>query len=639
MFGSCAPRTLITWGRIWPCQRSGNFQTSRKGDRRLIPRGSRILWSITMDRGGQLVQTLQKAGYPKAPQLDGEDFDWLFDTTDAKSFLDWFCGTVSEHNVISDEKLQAFNELKESGKAVLDEKAVREVLKTCETANSKMAAMEEVAIEKLEEEVEALKKLRNLRIRRRNKLQMIASANNNLTLKMGNLEEADAKKLRETVRALEATNKNFNRELGAIVQSAQALMSFFTIPDEGCELSSPTFLFQVLLENFFFEEEQHTASLSSLTKEHFGGNLSEGPLGSENVQELLQVPGDPSASDPDVKIVETMKLNLAYISAKHKLIQSKATRVSLEAGLKWAENYLSAAPSKVTNKENLQSRILSLDGEIAETMNHIDVLKGKNLVELVRQNAQLLNIPIMKGEYDAQRAWQDLHSKKQDILCARLLKQKASLEVLQMGYELELKKHREVYMELTAIIEELNRSANGLDERLTMMSDPSLVSSSKPRSNIDSKDSATHRLYQVLDGDQTQKLFRTYNGLESAAQKLAQDVVTLKDQLAVAEQEQVLLLSKLNADLKSLQGYMCPGGKELLLSTPEVANLFQQLDSQLEKLNHVLVGVLDDLKVKRKILQSNKMQHVEKQLYVYFFQNEGLLRNVVEKVESQADNH
>lgn len=49
--------------------------------------------------------------------------------------------------------------------------------------------------------------------------------------------------------------------------------------------------------------------------------------------------------------------------------------------------------------------------------------------------------------------------------------------------------------------------------------------------------------------------------------------------------------------------------------------------------------VLEDLRVKQKILQSSKFDKLEKELYVYFFQNEELLKSIVQNLESQADIH
>ncbi|XP_053314170.1 HAUS augmin-like complex subunit 3 [Spea bombifrons] len=593
-----------------------------------------------MNGGERFVQTLRKAGYPKAPKLDGEDFDWLFETTDAKTFLDWFCVNVTEQNVLSEEKLQAFNDLKESGKAILDDKALNEVLKTCKTSHSAVTAMEHVPMEKLEQDIEALKKLRNLHIHRRNKLQMMASTNSHTMLKFKSLEEADAKKLKETLADLKIANNKLNHALDNIVEGVQKLMSFFTVSEAGCELPSPVFVSQVLLEKYLSSEAQSTAALTSFTKEHFFEGLSKLIEGSGENFMLLQLDSktDCNEEELDNKCKEMMKLQLAYISAKHKLIQARAKRASLKAGLQWAEDHAPAAQSKVSRADILKTRISSLNDEAAQIQTNIDVLKRESLPALVRENAQLLNMPIVKGDYDLQIARQNHYTNKQDLVCSHLMKQKASFELLQLGYELELRKHRDVYRQLKSIIEELRQDSNKLEERvMMMMADACLLPSDKPKNNIDSRDSATHRLYELVDGDQTQKLFRHFSGLESVARKLTQDIVTLKDQLAVSEQEQALLQSNLEADLKSFRDIMYPEGQDLQLNTPEVANHFHKLDTQLEKLNHILLEVLDDLRAKRKILDCDKLHQIEKQLYVYFFQNEGHLRQIVENLESRAD--
>lgn len=68
-----------------------------------------------MSCGKEFVEILTKIGYPKASELNGEDFDWLFESSEDKSFLEWFCGTVNEQHVLSEEELQDFNRLLESG--------------------------------------------------------------------------------------------------------------------------------------------------------------------------------------------------------------------------------------------------------------------------------------------------------------------------------------------------------------------------------------------------------------------------------------------------------------------------------------------------------------------------------------------
>ncbi|CAN2388430.1 HAUS augmin-like complex, partial [Pristimantis euphronides] len=592
-----------------------------------------------MNRGDRFVQTLKKLGYPKASKLDGEDFDWLFETTDARAFLDWFCTSVTEQNVVSEGTLKAFNELKASGKAVLDEKALEEVMKTCKPSSSKDLALEEVAVEKLEEELDALQKLQSVHLQRRNKLQVLASTNIHSCLKFKDKEDEEAKALNETLRVLQVTSNKLNRELQTVVEGVQKLLSFYSFQEKGqTSSSSPIFLFQVLLDKYLSCEEQSTAALTQFTKEHFFKGMSKCIEGTDEDFELLQLDGN-SRNDPALedKCKEMMRLQLAYISARHRLIETKAKNASLKAGLQWVEANASAAQSKDSHKDKLVMRISSLKDKTSQIENQIESLKRETLPALVRESAQLLNMPIVKGDYDMQIARHNLYASRQDLVCHHLMKQRASYDLLQLGFELELRKQRNVNHQLEALIQELRGNAERLEARIVMMSDAALLASNKPRSNVDSRDAASHGLFQVLDGDDTQKLFRTYSGLESVSQKLSGDIQSLKDQLAVSQQEQSLFVTKLESNIKMLQDYMYLDGTDLMLNTPEVSSNFKQVHSNLDTLNQILLEVLEDLRVKRKILQSSKFDKLEKEIYVYFFKNEELLKNIVQNLESQTD--
>ncbi|XP_056410931.1 HAUS augmin-like complex subunit 3 isoform X2 [Hyla sarda] len=591
-----------------------------------------------MNCGDRLVQTLRKLSYPKASKLDGEDFDWLFETTDARSFLDWFCANITEQNVVSEEKQQAFNELKESGK-VLDEKALEEVMKMVKPSSSKGSALEELAVEKLEEELHTLQKLRALRLQRRNKLQMLASANAHSCLKLQYKEDKDSKALSETLSRLQVTGTKLNHELQTVVEGIQKLVSFYRPQEKGQTSSSPPiFLFQVLLDKYLSCEEQSTVTLTQFTKEHFFEGLSRCIEGTDEDFELIQLDGD-VRNDPalEEKCKEMMRLQLAYISAKHKLIETKAKNSSIKAGLQWVEANSSAVQSKAAQKDKLMVRLSSLKNETLQIEDQIESIKRETLPALVRESAQLLNMPIVKGDYDMQIAQHNVYKARQDLVCDHLMKQRTSFELLQLGFELELRKQRNVNRQLEALIQELRKSAETLEARLLMMSDASLLASNKPRINIDSRDLATHGLYQLLDGDNSQKLFRTYSTLESVAQKLSLDIQSVQDQLAVSQQEQSIFMSKLESDLKTLQDNMYEDGHQLMLTIPELSSSFQQLTSHLDQLNQILLEVLEDVRVKQKILQSSKFEKLEKELYVYFFQNEELLRRIVQNLESRVD--
>ncbi|XP_053552653.1 HAUS augmin-like complex subunit 3, partial [Bombina bombina] len=219
-------------------------------------------------------------------------------------------------------------------------------------------------------------------------------------------------------------------------------------------------------------------------------------------------------------------------------------------------------------EENMKTRISSLRNEVSQIQNHVDQINSETLPKLVREGAQLLTMPVVKGDYDQQITLQEMHIAKQDLICNHLMKQKTSFELLLLGYELELRKHRDVSRQLKTVIQDLQMISESVEKRLTLLNDASLSSTAKSRNNIDSKDSSSHRLYDLLEDNKMQKLFRTYSGLESVAQKLTKDIASLKDQVIVSKQEQSIILSKLDADLKSLSDFMYPKGKTVLLNTP-----------------------------------------------------------------------
>nr|XP_033806691.1 HAUS augmin-like complex subunit 3 isoform X2 [Geotrypetes seraphini] len=591
-----------------------------------------------MSSGSLFVETIRKLGYEKANKLNGEDFDWLFETVD-KSFLEWFCGNINGQHVLPEEKLIAFNSLKESGKFILDEKALDEVLKTCKS-ESKNTCKDEVAFVKLEDELQALQKVKSKKIQQRNKLQMMTASTSHMSLVLKDQEEEVTKVLKDTHRALNAINIKINSELQALIESVKMLSSFFTV--SGGQDRSPeiTFLSQLVLEKYLSQEEQSTSALTLYTKKQFFEGITELVESSNEENFQLVDINRPSIYDESIDIREERRhemarLQLAYICAKNQFIHLKSRSESVKIGLQWAGHNIHSIQSKAAGKEqHLETRISSLKNELLLLKSQVDQINKETLPCLVKENAQLLNMPIVKGDFDLQIARQDYYTSRQDMVCGQLIKQKSSFELLHLAYEIELRKHREIHRQLENLIQELKHSSKGLEKRLDILLDP-LIQYPKQRNTIDSNDATTHRLYQLIDGEnKKQQLFITYNGLEQVAQKLMQDIISLQDQLAISDKEQVLFLSKLDADLESLYDSLYCGGQDPLLSAQEITEHIQQLEVHLNKLNQLVLEIVTDTKAKRKILETNKLHQMEKQLYVYFFKDDDGLKDIIEKLES-----
>nr|XP_004656079.1 HAUS augmin-like complex subunit 3 [Jaculus jaculus]XP_044986307.1 HAUS augmin-like complex subunit 3 [Jaculus jaculus]XP_044986308.1 HAUS augmin-like complex subunit 3 [Jaculus jaculus]XP_044986309.1 HAUS augmin-like complex subunit 3 [Jaculus jaculus] len=594
-----------------------------------------------MSCGNEFVQTLKRIGYPKADSLNGEDFDWLFETVEDESFLKWFCGNVNEQNVLSEKELEAFNILQKSGKPILELSALDEVLKTCKTFDLKTPKLDNKELEKLEEEVRTLQKLKNLKIQQRNKCQLMVSETSHKSVRLNTKQEEASKKLKQSQRVLNAMNTKLSNELQALTDRVNELMIFFRNSNLGQRTNPMVFLSQFSLEKYISQEEQSTTALTLYTKKQFFEGIHEVVESSNEENFQLVDIQTPSICDNEEifeeRRLEMARLQLAYICAQHQLIYLKASNLSIKSSIKWAEENLQSLTSKAIGKENLDAQSFSLNSEILNLEEQITHIKVKSLPAVVKENAQLLNMPVVKGDFDLQIVKQDCYTERQKLVLNQLIKQKASFELVQLAYEIELRKHWDTYRQLENLVQELSQRNIMLCQRLEMLTDPSASEQLSARNPIDTKDYSTHRLYQLLEGDNKKKeLFITHENLEEVAEKLKLDVSLVQHQLAVSTQEHFSFLSKLNNDVDMLCDALYQGGNQLLLSDQEITEHFHQVESQLNKLNHLLTDILADVKTKRKILATNKLYQMERELYVYFFKDGDYLKDVVENLENQS---
>ncbi|KAH0617634.1 hypothetical protein JD844_016079 [Phrynosoma platyrhinos] len=596
-----------------------------------------------MDCGIQFVETLKRIGYSKANSLNGEDFDWLFETLEDKSFLEWFCTTLNEHQVLSEEDLQSFNILLKSSKPVLEEESLDEVLKTCKSAElstNNYDDEDEEKLKTLQDEFQALQKMKQLKINRLNKLQMVASTHSLMSLKLKEREEEIFKNGKEGQGSFIALNTKINNELQSLTEGAEKLTSFLMVAPQQQHLGTHSVLLaQHDLDKYLHQEEESTTSLTLYTKKQFFHGISDlvESFNEENFQ-LLDIRNSSTceeSSDVFEERLELTRLQMAYISAHHQLIQQKAKNLSMKSGLQWAKENISSLKKSI-GKEKFEARISSLNNDISKFKKHLAQINSETLPLLIKEDAELLNMPVVRGDFDLQIARQEYYISRQDQICHQLIKQKASFEFLQLAYENELRKLRDYSRLLENMVQDLKRSSDALAHTLETMSDPSISHHKIVRSTIDLKDHATQRLYQLLEGKNPKQLFRTHEGLEKMAEELHLDTVAILDRLTITNEDQILLLSKIDADVISLHNAMYQSGESICLSNQELAEQFQRLEFQLNKLNQLIMDLLADIKAKKKVLENNKMQQIERKLCVYFFKDEERLKNVVERLEQQV---
>ncbi|NWW35908.1 HAUS3 protein, partial [Panurus biarmicus] len=597
-----------------------------------------------MSCGKDFVETLKKIGCPKADELNGEDFDWMFESSEDKSFLEWFCGNINEQHVVSEEELQDFDNLLECGKPVLEGNALDEVLKTLEPKGSTNSQEddreEEEEVKKLEDELQTLQKLKNLQIHRHNKLQLLVTTNSHVLQTFQSREEEARKDWKEGLEVFTAANNKLDNELQSLIAAVKKFASFFTASDseQGSD-AHPVFFSQLPLDRYLSVEEQSTAALTSHIKKHFCKGMSEcaenSHEGSFQLEDLIkQIPFD-EANEVCEERQEIARLQAAYICGQNQLIQLQAEEEGMNSAIKCAESLLQSSDKDIGQQENIDAKLSSLSAEISAIKQDIAQINNEELLPLLKKNAQLLTAPVVKEYLNHQIARQDCYAAIQDKIGRHLIRQKTSFELIQLACDLEMKKHQEISCQLENLVESLKQSTDELQQRLQVIAER--TEQAKPRNTISSEDGLSCRLYQLLEGgSKKQQLFKTYKSLEQMAQKLKQDCATVQDQLAASAQEQSLLLSNLERDVDTLHGALYCGTNQIQLRSLELTEQFHQLEVDLNELNNLLKDLVADLKSKRSFLESNRLYQMERDLYVYFFKDEEHLKEMVEKLEQQS---
>lgn len=331
--------------------------------------------------GGQFVEALGRLGYPGASSLKASEFDWLFDCAPENlHFLRFVCRTLTRNNVLTTEEARAFQELRKSGKPLLDEAALGEVLKTIgpsdgsganilapssSSSSSVFAADGDVATEDLESELQALRKEKELKQRRYNRLQVVATSRADVDLRLSAELESAACKLKEASATIGAENADTNALLHNLTDEVSKLASYLPVqpevkqkgkgetvaPSNPSISKSPTVLLsQLSLDPYLHQEELNTKTLAAFTQKHFFQGISD--IVQTSCSERFQVLDLSSCEDGEEeesehqgrereeRVVERRRTEMArlqwsHIVAQHQLMQAMAEEKSVTAGLDW----------------------------------------------------------------------------------------------------------------------------------------------------------------------------------------------------------------------------------------------------------------------------------------------------------------
>ncbi|XP_077981905.1 HAUS augmin-like complex subunit 3 [Glandiceps talaboti] len=616
-----------------------------------------------MNEGKDFVRTLHKLGYKSQHELQGENFDWLFEVDGVADFLHWFCENLNEDNYVSKKELEKFKVIKSSGKVILEGQELQDALQDIQSADVHLTddkLREEIA--RLERHKKQCQERKAKLVQHRNKLSMHHTAISHRLAKMSLVEASAKKELHEQSEKTQTDNLQTNISSERLSKGVSDLCGLYTQStpnatyNRAChDLENAYFLSQVSLEMYFREEEVFTQELTKYTKKQFFKDIGQIAGGSDmSSYSFLDVrsPTGVILHGENEEVFKRECKELARIQSEYPVglyrnIKAQVQSQSTEAALKYLEqkSVTLQQNSNPRTESELRQQLHEAETKLQHVKRRATMLNEMQLKSLVHKIGELQTSRVLNGDYDLQIARQDYFTYKQEQVMKQLIVQKARSEFLTMSFEVEEKKHRQTHQLLSGISKFLKMNQQSLQSRMVMMSEPSLSPSTTLKQTIDSRDRFTIRLHQIImdSEDQSQDqvhLFLKYATLIDGAKKLTNQLAMLKSSLTSSgtsrDDTLALLECSLNECEEMLYSDSATKGGFPQLCPREIAQSITQLTQLLDGLEEKLLEFISTISAKHKTLQSNRLLATERNLFVYFFTKPAKLRQLLADLSARV---
>ncbi|EDO48119.1 predicted protein [Nematostella vectensis] len=445
-------------------------------------------------------------------------------------------------------------------------------------------------IESASKTVESMNKRLHKLVHQRNKLSIHQTKASHQLSKINPVEKESKQKYKKCLEACQTESKQIDLAIGKLLKTVSDLTGLHT---EQKEDKQKAFLSQLSSGDFYDSEERFTSELTSYTrKQFFEGFADMAGRGDENRYELLEI-SDPTAllirGESEEVILndckELSRLQKVYSRSEQKRISAEAAACGVMAAVKLAEE--------------------------------------KN--EAMLRHHHVIN---------------------------QLLMQRSRYEFLLMALEIERHKHRDAHRLFSASETGLQNSAKGVQTRTSKMSDPVFQRPDPTRGTLDSRDEFLGRLYELLDPsdpdgplrtreDTPGTLFHTYSQLLEWTTELVNSADALKSSLSAVSGQQEDVLRQMEQNLEKCQklayGRATTEGGPPQLSPQRLADGLVQLSDVVTSLEQSIKDVIRDVESKKKILRSDSLKAMERDLFVCFFTDPSRLRRAVAELAARVD--
>lgn len=615
-----------------------------------------------MSQGKRMLRALSRIGYPRADEFDleGDDFEWWFDYEPLVPFLEWFCENIHESNVVSSGNLRKFEDLCLSQGCILEneqlEKTLSSLIDEEEQLSDETLRVEVVALEK---EVQKMQQRLQKTVSQGNKLSVHQTSLSHKLSKLSSVVQENRQKYKKSLESCQAENMQMNSALVSLESSVAEIVAFYAGHEEGTA-SSASFLSQMDYDSYYVSEECFTGVLTAYTRKQFFEGIAEMAGGEEKSRyELLEI-SDPSTllvrgENKDVNLndcQELARLQHVYSSSESKRIHNMAAGKGVISAVKAEEEKLKSLSWEMNppGTEKLSAKLYEVQKALAQVKMEIGRLSEQELPGLVMELGELQATGILKGDYDLKIARQDYFTSKQDQVIIHLLLQRSRHELLSMALEVEGRKNRDIHRLFSTLETTLSESITGLDARSVVMDDHGSQPLHPTRGTIDSRDHFIEGLYRILErqhegeGDgKAKELFLAFSQLSEWSQKLARQLESFTESLSSSGSRQEETWKQLEHNLQQC-GQTVYGESATRRGLPElspqrIADGLSQLEEQLSNLEQSIKDIIKDCEGKKKVLRSDSLKLVERELFIYFFTDPPRLKRAIAELSARCDAH
>ncbi|XP_022799763.1 HAUS augmin-like complex subunit 3 [Stylophora pistillata] len=609
-----------------------------------------------MNQGARILSALSRIGYPKANQFEGDSFDWLFDCESVVPFLEWFCENIHESNVVSLEDLKRFDELQSSGAHILESDEVDKTLSMLLQEEEELSGETlRIEVDLLGKEVQLMKQRLQKIVSQRNKLSLHHTGLTHKLSKLSGVVQEHKQKYKSSLESSQTDNTQMNSTLKQLEESVSQMVALYGGQEGGND--SESFLSQLPYDSYYTSEERFTGELTAYTKKQFFEGIAEMAGGQEKSRyELLEI------SDPSTLLVrgennevnlndceELARLQSVYASSESRRIHNMATATGVTAAVKAAEEKLrnSSWETNTPSSDMLSAKLTEAQKALSQVKMEIGELTEKALPGLVQELGELQATSILKGDYELKIARQDYFTSKQDQVITQLLLQRSRHEFLSMALEVEGRKNRDVHRLFSTLESTLGDAVKGIDARFAIMDEHALHPPHPSRGTIDSRDHFMEGLYRILESspeveeDSKKEIFLAYSQLVQWSQRLAGQMESLTTSLASSgsrqEEAWKQLESNLQQCMKTVYGESATTGGLPHLNPQRIADGLSQFDELLVTLEKSIKDIIKDCEAKKKVLRSDSLKLMERELFIYFFTDPPRLKRAIAELSARVD--